>query len=301
MIGRHWNQSLERAVAELSGAVSELRTELEAVRHERKQEREFVTGEFQRVRNILQVVYDREPEMRERLHEMRARDDYELAYTDPEPLVSVVIPTWDRFQLLVDRAIPSVFAQTHRNLEIVIVGDGAPPEADAAVRALDDPRVRYFNLERNGPYPGDPVERWHVAGVPARNEAVRLARGAWIAPLDDDDAFPPAHVERLIELARRERVEVAYGRLRCLMNDGSTFELGSFPPRRGGFGWQAAVFHAGLSFFEMELANALFGSPSDWALCRRMLAAGVRFAMLDDIVVDHWESRASTTYDDRQL
>ena len=75
------------------------------------------------------------------------------------------------------------------------------------------------------------------------------------------------------------------------MNDGSTFDLGTFPPQRGHFGWQSALFHAGLRFFEMELADALFGSPADWSLCRRMLRAGVRFGMLDELVTDHYESR----------
>jgi hypothetical protein len=41
----------------------------------------------------------------------------------------------------------------------------------------------------------------------------------------------------------------------------------------------------------MELADALFGSPADWSLCRRMMRAGVRFAMTDAVLADHYESR----------
>jgi hypothetical protein len=75
------------------------------------------------------------------------------------------------------------------------------------------------------------------------------------------------------------------------MHDGSSFELGAFPPVFGQFGWQGAIFHAGLRIFEMELADALFGSPADWSLCRRMLRAGVRFGMVEGPVTDHYESR----------
>jgi hypothetical protein len=124
-----------------------------------------------------------------------------------------------------------------------------------------------------------------------------MSRGLWIAPLDDDDEFRPDHIERLLERARETRSEVCYGRLHCVMRDGSAFDLGTAPPSYGHFGWQAAIFHGGLRFFEMELADGLFGSPADWSLCRRMLRAGVSFSMLDAIVVDHHESKFSPAAD----
>jgi hypothetical protein len=244
-----------------------------------------------RIQEILQLLYDREPEMRERLRRLRGEAAYEHAFDEQEPLVSVVIPTYDRGQLLLSRAIPSVFAQSYENIEIIVVGDHAPEDTGRLLAELDDPRVSYRNLSHRGPYPSDRRDLWHVAGIPPRNLGMTLARGSWIAPLDDDDAFHPRHVELLLGLAKRERQEVAYGQLRCLMNDGSEFPLGAYPPEVGQFGWQGALFHAGLRFFEMELADALFFSPADWSLCRRMLRAGVRFGMLDEVVTDHYESR----------
>jgi Glycosyl transferase family 2 len=152
-------------------------------------------------------------------------------------------------------------------------------------------------LSYRGPYPRDPRDLWHVAGIPPRNLGMTLARGSWIAPLDDDDAFHQNHVEHLLELAKRDRKEVAYGILRCLMSDGSEFPLGTYPPELGQFGWQSAIFHGGLRFFEMELADALFFSPADWSLCRRMIRAGVRFGMLNDVVTDHYESRFAPKFE----
>jgi Glycosyl transferase family 2 len=254
-------------------------------------------AQLARIQDILQIVYDREPEMRERLHRLREEPGYERTFTEREPLVSVVIPTYDRGELLLSRAIPSVLGQSYENFEIVVVGDAAPDDTGRWISDLNDPRVSYTNLRYRGPYPKDARDLWHVAGVPPRNAAVRLAKGSWIAPLDDDDAFASDHIERLIELAKRERCEVAYGGLRCLMNDGSQFTLGVYPPEFGHFGWQGAIFHGGLSIFETELADALFFSPADWSLCRRMLRAGVRFAMLDAVVTDHYESRFAPASD----
>lgn len=250
-----------------------------------------------RIQEILQLIYDREPEMRERLRKLRGTTDYERAFDEQEPLVSVVIPTYDRGELLLERAIPSVLAQSYENIEIIVVGDCAPEDTGRWLAELGDARISYTNLSYRGPYPRNSRDLWHVAGIPPRNLAVTLARGSWIAPLDDDDAFHSRHIERLLDLARRERHEVAYGLLRCLMNDGSQFPLGTFPPEIGQFGWQSAIFHGGLRFFEMELADVLFFSPADWSLCRRMLRAGVHFGMLDEVVTDHYESRFAPKFD----
>jgi Glycosyl transferase family 2 len=244
-----------------------------------------------RLHDVLQLVYDREPELRERLARLRSDATYEHAFDDDNPLVSVVIATYDRGALLMSRAIPSVLAQTYENIEIVVIGDDAPGDTERWIAELGNPRIRYRNLPYRGPYPEQPRDLWHVAGVPPRNTAVALARGSWIAPLDDDDAFHPRHIEHLLELAQRGRHEVTYGLMRCLMNDGSEYPLGTYPPQFGSFGWQSAIFHAGLRIFEMELADALFFSPADWSLCRRMLRAGVRFSMLHEVVTDHYESR----------
>jgi glycosyltransferase involved in cell wall biosynthesis len=282
-------RTMQARVEELVTAVAELRADGNR-RHEE------LTVRLDRAQEILQLLYDREPELRERLRAMRAHSDYERPFLEESPLVSVVIPTYDRGDLLVERAIPSVLAQTHQNFEIVVVGDCAPADTAERIAQVGDARVSYSNLSYRGPYPSEPRDLWHVAGIPARNTGVGLARGSWIAPLDDDDAFHPTHIESLLELARVGRHEVSYGLLRCVMNDGSEFPLGTFPPQLGHFGWQGAIFHAGLRFFEMELADALFFSPADWSLCRRMLRAGVRFGMLEEPVTDHYESRFAPTY-----
>jgi hypothetical protein len=250
-----------------------------------------------RIVEILRLLHDDEAGNRRRLYGVRRSAEYAAAYSDPEPLVSIPITTYDRWDLLASRALPSALGQTYPNVEVVVVGDGSPPETTAAVAKFEDPRLRYYNRTLRGPYPDDPRALWHVAGTPPHNEAVSRSRGAWIAPLDDDDEFREDHVELLLEAARAERFELCYGRIHCLMNDGREFALGTFPPTTGHFGIQAAIYHAGLRFFEMELGDALFESPNDWSLCRRMVRAGVRLGMIEDVVVDHWESRFSPEYE----
>jgi hypothetical protein len=245
----------------------------------------------ERQQRILRVLFTGERALRERLWRERSTADYELAYSEHEPLVSVVIPTYDNFRLLGERSLPSVLAQSYENFEVVVVGDQAPEEAAQIVASFGDHRLRFHNLNRRGPYPTDPTAFWHVAGVPAYNEAVRRARGRWIAPLGDDDAFRPHHIEALLELARSERHEATYGRfLAHFRDDRAPLEVGVFPPAYGHFGVQVLLYHAHLRCFEMELADELFSMPGDWSLAERMLRCGVRFGMLDDVVTDYYPS-----------
>lgn len=237
----------------------------------------------------VEVLQDREIEMRRALRDVRSSESYERAFTEDEPLVSVTIPTWTNLKALVELSIPSVQAQTYERLEIVVVGDSAPAEVERGLRALGDDRIRYVNLPYRGPYPNEPQRRWFVAGVPPINESARLALGAWIAPQNDDDVFTPDHIELLLAAARASRSEVAYGRFE-LISDTEHKVAGAYPPELGEFTWQAAIYHADLRFFEMELGDAWFDRPGDWSLCRRMLVAGVRMAMIDDVVAQLYPS-----------
>lgn len=243
----------------------------------------------------LRFVHEQAQWRRQRLHELRADPEYDRAYSDSDPLVSVVIATYDNYELLQERSIPSVLAQSYQNFEVVVVGDAAPDEARLAVEAFDDPRITFHNRPYRGPYPDDPDSRWLVSGVPAYNEAVRRARGRWIAPLDDDDAFRSHHLEGLLESARGDRLELTYARMLIHFANGGEETIGRFPPELGQFGVQAALYHAGLrEIFEYELADAAFGLPYDWALCLRMMEAGVRIGMRDDVTVDYYPSRSWT-------
>lgn len=96
-----------------------------------------------------------------------------------EPLVSVVIPSFNR-GYCVARAIDSALAQTHRAVELLVIDDGSTDDTavQIATRYGDDERVRYVAQDNQG-----------VAG--ARNTALALARGAYVALLDSDDTWAP--------------------------------------------------------------------------------------------------------------
>jgi glycosyltransferase involved in cell wall biosynthesis len=125
-------------------------------------------------------------------------DDSRLNKITMGPLISVVIPTFNRHSLL-KRAVRSVLTQDYANLEIVMVGD-CDPDFEANRNVLDGaPAIRVFNLPKN-----------HGAGgAEPRNYAIMLAAGKFIAYLDDDNEWMSSHVSSVYE-AMRERV-AAFG------------------------------------------------------------------------------------------
>lgn len=100
------------------------------------------------------------------------------------PLFSVVMPTYRRAASTA-AAVRSVLAQTDGRWECLVVDDGSGDGTRAALSGFTDPRLRFFWNERN--------RGQHAC----RNQAIREARGEWIAFLDSDDLFLPERLARL--------------------------------------------------------------------------------------------------------
>jgi hypothetical protein len=257
----------------LTTAVSEMRDA-----HTRSH-RELLTG--------LKRVHADEARQRRRLRATRGTEVYELAYEEPDPLVSVIIATHDRLTKLRELCLPSILAQEYRNFEILVIGDDAPFGRDELTRGFGGAPIRFVNLAMRGPYPDDPERQWMVAGTPPFNEGLHEARGAWLAFFSDDDEMRPNHLRVLLQGARERRLEVAYG----LLQDHHLGQpLGTFPPRWGQFGFQAALMHSAMRMFELELSDADFNTPNDMGMLYRMMRAGVRFGMVDEVVADYYPS-----------
>jgi glycosyltransferase involved in cell wall biosynthesis len=105
-----------------------------------------------------------------------------------EPLVSVIIPTFNRRELVV-RAIESVLAQTYRHYEIVVMDDGSTDGTAEAIARLAGP-IRYFQQPNRG-----------LAA--ARNGAIRRSQGPLLALLDSDDAWTSDKLARCVTYLRQ--------------------------------------------------------------------------------------------------
>jgi len=114
-------------------------------------------------------------------------------------LATVIIAAW-RAEDVIARSINSALEQNVGSLEVIVADDASQDGTGDRVRAMmaEDSRIRYTRLERNGG-PGA-----------ARNAALSMARGDWIAVLDSDDQMAPGRLARIIALAERVSADAVY-------------------------------------------------------------------------------------------
>lgn len=106
---------------------------------------------------------------------------------EKQPLVSVVIPTYNRIDTL-PAAIHSVLNQTYENLELIVMDDGSEDGTEEYVKSISDKRVRYKRSDIN------------LGPSAARNLGARVARGEFLAFQDSDDEWMPDKLEKQMEL-----------------------------------------------------------------------------------------------------
>jgi len=113
----------------------------------------------------------------------------------PAPLVSVIIPTYNRHADLRE-AVRSILAAEYPNLEVVVVNDGGEPVGEMFA---SEARVRVFDRDVN------------VGAFGAENFGIEHARGKYVQLLADDDILYADHIPRLVAALENSGAAVAHG------------------------------------------------------------------------------------------
>lgn len=114
-------------------------------------------------------------------------------------LVSIITPTYNcgRF---ISETVYSVLSQTYANWELIIIDDCSTDNTKEVVDKLiaADSRIKYYCLERNS------------GAAVARNKALKMAKGRWIAFLDSDDLWVPTKLEKQISFMEEHERSFSY-------------------------------------------------------------------------------------------
>ena len=208
----------------------------------------------------------------------------------PVAPVAVIIPTFRRPHNL-PAAIASVLSQSHRDLVVAVLDDGA-----GLGPLPDDPRVFAYSLSRN----------CGISGV-VRNIGIRATASRYLAFLDDDNTWAPEHLEVSLR-AHDQGAELTYTALERRLPDGSLLDTLSVPfdrarSRRDGFADANALVvrrGRGASFSRVPMRRGEF-PMEDWELVHRLSRrlhtvhvpeATVRYAVHDGSYFTDWSVRA---------
>jgi glycosyltransferase involved in cell wall biosynthesis len=198
-------------------------------------------------------------------------------------LVSVVIPTYER-ATLVGGAIETALAQTHDEIEVIVVDGGSTDGTlDVLDRYTDDERVTVLHDDPNG----------GIAG--ARNRGVAAASGAFVCPLDDDDRWYPTKVERQLAVfgQRGPRCGVVYSGGVARRNGRV---VRTYSPWRSGRIYPEILADFGLNPYSSHMIrracfervggyDTAFPHGEDWDFCIRV-ARAYEFAAVSDPLVE---------------
>jgi glycosyltransferase involved in cell wall biosynthesis len=206
-------------------------------------------------------------------------------YQNEEPLVSVIIPTYNRVELLTSRALPCVLGQTYKNLEILVIGDCCTDDTEARVKKFLDPRIKFYNIPKRGyRYPPTAENHWFCGPVVAINEGLSRVTGKWIARIDDDDYWSAEHVEKLLGFATANDYEFVSSHY-WVKRDGFNETISGTNTLENIGGVQTWLYRSYLRFMRANLQcwRKSWNKVNDTDLANRIYKAGARIGYYNDI------------------
>ena len=134
------------------------------------------------------------------------------------PMISVVMPTFNG-EKFIKEAIESILNQTFNDFEFIIVNDGSIDNTEKIIQSFSDKRIVYVKKEQN-------------SGISdTLNLGISLAKGKYIARMDDDDISIPNRFERQLEVFASDLKIIVCGSVadipssaQCMIHDAMNFE-----------------------------------------------------------------------------
>src|SRR5271165_900806 len=140
------------------------------------------------------------------------------------PLISVVIPTYNRAQQTI-AAIESVLGQTYPNFEIIVVDDGSTDGSGEAI-------LRFISQRTNDCHQMLFLRQPNQGASVARNAGIAKARGEYIAFLDSDDVWVPEKLEWQVQAFQQLKNECGMCFTDARLVNSSGLDVSSFQVHR---------------------------------------------------------------------
>lgn len=123
------------------------------------------------------------------------------------PLISVVVPVYNVEKYL-RRCLDSILKQTYSRIEIICVEDGSPDNCGVI---LDDYAIRDTRLKV--------IHQKNQGSVGARQAAINVATGKYLAFVDSDDYIHPEMLEHVLYLAEKEQFDITWCNVKLILKE----------------------------------------------------------------------------------
>lgn len=189
--------------------------------------------------------------------------------SDRGTVVSIIIPTYNHRDFVIE-AVQSVLNQTVREVEIIVINDGSPDDTEQLLRPMvESGKIRYHAQPNAGQ-------------AAARNQGIAMARGEFVALLDDDDSWPADHIEwQIAALRAAPDAVMVYGTIQ--KSNAAAPELSDDAPaiqHLEHFACQCPVMSPGQALFRTSAIRGIGGldptlqGTDDWDLYIRLSKHG---------------------------
>ena len=199
-----------------------------------------------------------------------------------EPLVSVVMPTYNRHGIL-PKSIESILNQTYKNFEFIIVDDGSTDGSIDLLKAYAeaDPRIKIIQNETN-------------KGIAySRNRGTDAAKGKYIAIMDSDDYSLPKRLERHVKYLEQHPDVVALNALYIEENKKENGTNNWVPPNRFEIIFHLRNYFSNLSVFRKDYVkehniryNENYISSEDYDFWAQIFMSGGKLRMLNEHLIN---------------
>lgn len=198
----------------------------------------------------------------------RETPEYQDAFNKQNPLVSVVITTYNAGKMLIGHSLKSILQQTYKNLEIIIIDDGSTDNTTELVNFVNDSRIIYHKL-----YERDKTkDTWFTCGAFASNYGLDLCTGDFIASCDDDDFFLPQKIEKLVAFCQQGKYDATHHPFVIHRNPpGTVINIESKYFTAGHITTSTAFHHAWFKRIKIDLDRQEQG---DWNRARKIMELG---------------------------
>lgn len=201
-----------------------------------------------------------------------------------KPLISIIMPTYNRSKILSEIGIPTVLNQTYKNFELIIISDGSTDDTEAVVKKIDDKRIKFFKLSRIKRYPPKLENHWACHSVVPTNFGLKKIKGDWISHIDDDDIWTTNHLEKLLDFAIKNKFEFVSSAHKEIRNGKEKildYSLNK-PPIGSHQTW---LYTSNLSFFERNINcwRRNWNRIHDVDVQDRMVKVGLNFGYIKDM------------------